>query len=151
MLLHNGYWTYLFIHPFQSIVLWSCRQVTGNGLLFLVNKCGKLESINVWGTRLPVDCFIGLLTISPALQIKPEGLVLNVGVASMLPVAWGANSRLPFFCSLYKLFVSCCIFIFIIKYIIWMKKLMVSTLACTVAQQLYSFVLLLPKYIKIEE
>lgn len=71
----------------KSIVLWSCRQVTGNGLLFLVNKCGRLESINVWGTRLPLDCFIGLLTISPALQIKPEGLLLNAGVASMLPVA----------------------------------------------------------------
>ncbi|KAJ0039917.1 hypothetical protein Pint_28015 [Pistacia integerrima] len=70
----------------KNIVLWSCRHVTENGLLFLVNKCQKLESINVWGTRIPVDCFIGLLTISPALQIKPEGLLLNVGNASMLPV-----------------------------------------------------------------
>ncbi|TXG59411.1 hypothetical protein EZV62_013984 [Acer yangbiense] len=70
----------------KSIILWSCRHVTENGLLFLVNKCRKLESINLWGTRVSVDCFIGLLTISPALQIKPEGVLLNVGVAAMLPV-----------------------------------------------------------------
>ncbi|KAH7566605.1 hypothetical protein ACOSP7_023172 [Xanthoceras sorbifolium] len=70
----------------KSIILWSCRHVTENGLLFLVNKCQKLESINVWGTRVPVDCFIGLLTISPALQIKPEAVLLNVGGAAMLPV-----------------------------------------------------------------
>ncbi|KAI9164842.1 hypothetical protein LWI28_003105 [Acer negundo] len=70
----------------KSINLWSCRHVTENGLLFLVNKCRKLKSINLWGTRVSVDCFIGLLTISPALQIKPEGVLLNVGVAAMLPV-----------------------------------------------------------------
>lgn len=61
----------------QTIVLWSCRHVTENGLLYLVNKCRKLESINVWGTRVPLDCFIGLLTISPALQIKPTGHLPN--------------------------------------------------------------------------
>lgn len=66
----------------QSIVLWSCRQVRETGLFLLVSKCRKLESINVWGTRVPLDCFIGLLTIRPALQIKPQGLPLNV----MLPV-----------------------------------------------------------------
>ncbi|KAH1072917.1 hypothetical protein J1N35_025245 [Gossypium stocksii] len=71
----------------KSIVLWSCRHVTESGLFVLVNKCRKLESINVWGTRVPLDCFIGLLTIRPALQIKPQGLPLNVGaVATMLPV-----------------------------------------------------------------
>ncbi|KAG8474727.1 hypothetical protein CXB51_031457 [Gossypium anomalum] len=71
----------------RSIVLWSCRHVTESGLFVLVNKCRKLESINVWGTRVPLDCFIGLLTIRPALQIKPQGLPLNVGaVATMLPV-----------------------------------------------------------------
>ncbi|KAK9286015.1 hypothetical protein L1049_025218 [Liquidambar formosana] len=63
----------------KTIVLWSCRHVTETGLLVLVNRCRKLESINVWGTRVTVDCFIGLLTISPALQIIPR--------ASMLPVA----------------------------------------------------------------
>ncbi|MBA0562544.1 hypothetical protein Goshw_014996 [Gossypium schwendimanii] len=71
----------------KSIVLWSCRHVTESGLFVLVNKCRKLGSINVWGTRVPLDCFIGLLTIRPALQIKPQGLPLNVGaVATMLPV-----------------------------------------------------------------
>ncbi|XP_044469444.1 F-box protein At5g67140 [Mangifera indica] len=70
----------------KNIVLWSCRHVTENGLLFLVNKCQKLESIDVRGTRVPVDCFIALLTISPALRIKPERLLLNVGHASMLPI-----------------------------------------------------------------
>ncbi|XP_031279965.1 F-box protein At5g67140 isoform X2 [Pistacia vera] len=63
--------------------------VTDESLYAIANSCPqlkKLESINVWGTRIPVDCFIGLLTISPALQIKPEGLLLNVGNASMLPV-----------------------------------------------------------------
>uniref|UniRef100_A0A2P2JGK6 Uncharacterized protein MANES_12G104500 n=1 Tax=Rhizophora mucronata TaxID=61149 RepID=A0A2P2JGK6_RHIMU len=71
----------------KSIVLWSCRHVTETGLLNLVSKCSRLESLNVWGTRVPVDCFIGLLTISPALQIKPQGALLNVGSASMWPVA----------------------------------------------------------------
>ncbi|KAK6152733.1 hypothetical protein DH2020_012372 [Rehmannia glutinosa] len=61
----------------KTLVLWGCRQVTENGLLFLVNKCRKLESINVWGMRVPLDCFIGLLTISPALQIQPKGVLLN--------------------------------------------------------------------------
>lgn len=70
----------------KSIVLWSCRHVTETGLLILVSKCRKLESINVWGTRVPLDCFIGLLTISPALKIKPRGLSLNLGNASMMPV-----------------------------------------------------------------
>ncbi|KAI0512422.1 hypothetical protein KFK09_013061 [Dendrobium nobile] len=56
----------------KSIVLWSCRHVTENGLFALVYKCRKLESINVWGMRVPVDCFISLLSISPALQIKPS-------------------------------------------------------------------------------
>ncbi|KAH0462823.1 hypothetical protein IEQ34_010398 [Dendrobium chrysotoxum] len=55
----------------KSIVLWSCRHVTESGLFALVYKCRKLESINVWGMRVPVDCFISLLSISPALQIKP--------------------------------------------------------------------------------
>lgn len=79
-----------YIHTslfFQSIVLWSCRHVTEIGLLNLVNKCHKLESINVWGTRIPVDCFIGLLAISPALQIKPPGVLLNIGSAAMWQVA----------------------------------------------------------------
>ncbi|KAL4369608.1 hypothetical protein GQ457_05G007240 [Hibiscus cannabinus] len=70
----------------KSIVLWSCRHVTESGLFILVSKCRKLESINVWGTRVPLDCFIGLLTIRPALQIKPQGLPLNVGTVAMLPV-----------------------------------------------------------------
>ncbi|XP_057948811.1 F-box protein At5g67140 [Malania oleifera] len=54
----------------QTIVLWSCRHITEIGLLELVNKCRKLESMVVWGTRVPVDCFIDLVTISPGLQIK---------------------------------------------------------------------------------
>ncbi|GLT50130.1 hypothetical protein SLA2020_236380 [Shorea laevis] len=71
----------------KSIFLWSCRHVTESGLLILVSKCHKLESINVWGIRVPLDCFISLLTISPALQIKPRGLPMNIGSTSMLPVA----------------------------------------------------------------
>ncbi|KAG7015628.1 F-box protein [Cucurbita argyrosperma subsp. argyrosperma] len=66
----------------KSIVLWSCRHVTESGLLILVSKCRKLESINVWGMRVPVDCFIGLVAISPSLQIKSRSLLLN----SMWPV-----------------------------------------------------------------
>lgn len=61
----------------KIIGLWSCRHVTEIGLLFLVNKCRKLQSIKVWGTRVPVDCFMGLLTISPALQIISTGLLPN--------------------------------------------------------------------------
>ncbi|XP_065875020.1 F-box protein At5g67140 [Euphorbia lathyris] len=71
----------------KSIGLWSCRHVTEIGLLNLVNKCRKLGSINAWGTRVSVDCFIGLLTISPALQIKHAGIQINIGTAAMLPVA----------------------------------------------------------------
>ncbi|KAL5556982.1 hypothetical protein UlMin_039218 [Ulmus minor] len=70
----------------KSIVLWSCRHVSENGLVILVNKCRRLEAINVWGTRVPVDCFIALLTISPALQIKSRGLLLDVGNASLQAV-----------------------------------------------------------------
>ncbi|GMH06412.1 hypothetical protein Nepgr_008252 [Nepenthes gracilis] len=70
----------------KTISLWSCRHVTESGLIFLVNKCPKLQSINVWGTRVSMDCFIGLLTISPALQIKPRGLLPNVEGFPMWPV-----------------------------------------------------------------
>lgn len=61
-------------------MLWGCRHVTENGLLALVNKCRKLESINAWGMRVTVDCFVGLLTISPALQIEPKGMLPNIAV-----------------------------------------------------------------------
>ncbi|CAL5371056.1 unnamed protein product [Camellia sinensis] len=70
----------------KTIVLWSCRHVTETGLSILVNKCRKLESINVWGTRVPAGCFIRLLTISPALKIKPQGQLLDVGRVSMWPI-----------------------------------------------------------------
>ncbi|KAL5987690.1 hypothetical protein ACLOJK_035440 [Asimina triloba] len=69
----------------DAIVLWSCRHVTEIGLIALVNKCCKLKSINAWGMRVPVDCFISLLAISPTLQIKP-GLRLNANFP-LLPVA----------------------------------------------------------------
>ncbi|CAH9060459.1 unnamed protein product [Cuscuta epithymum] len=71
-----------------SIVLWGCRHVTESGLLALVNKCGKLESINVWGMRISVECFIALLTISPALQIQPKGLLpTSIDSVSIWPIA----------------------------------------------------------------
>lgn len=69
----------------KTIVLWGCRHVTEHGLLALVNKCRELESINVWGMRVPVDCFIGLVAISPALQIVPKGMV-NVERVAVWPV-----------------------------------------------------------------
>ncbi|KAK9135929.1 hypothetical protein Syun_015259 [Stephania yunnanensis] len=62
----------------QAIVLWRCCHVTESGLVALVNNCRKLESINVFGMRVPVDCFIRLLAISPALQLKPAAVHLNV-------------------------------------------------------------------------
>ncbi|XP_073100681.1 F-box protein At5g67140 isoform X2 [Elaeis guineensis] len=68
-----------------TISLWSCRHVTESGLNMLVNKCRRLESINVWGMRVPVDCFISLLSISPALQIKPMSHHLSIG--NQLPVS----------------------------------------------------------------
>ncbi|KAL2249973.1 F-box protein At5g67140 [Sesamum indicum] len=61
----------------KSLVLWGCRQVTEDGLITVVNKCRKLESINVWGMRVPLNCFVALLTIKPALQIQPKGVVLH--------------------------------------------------------------------------
>ncbi|KAI4327433.1 hypothetical protein L6164_019895 [Bauhinia variegata] len=54
----------------QTIVLWRCHHVTESGLLALVDKCHKLKSMNVWGTRLPVDCVSNLRIMSAALQIK---------------------------------------------------------------------------------
>ncbi|KAL3526792.1 hypothetical protein ACH5RR_011448 [Cinchona calisaya] len=68
----------------KTIVLWGCRHVSEEGLLVLVNKCRKLGSINVWGLRVPLDCFVGLLTISPALQIQPKGM-LDIEKLSMWP------------------------------------------------------------------
>lgn len=70
----------------KSINLWCCRHVTESGLLVLVNKCHKLESINVWGMRVPLDRFIGLVNISPALHIQPEGLLPIVESVSTWPV-----------------------------------------------------------------
>ncbi|KAK6923054.1 F-box domain [Dillenia turbinata] len=70
----------------KTVVLWSCRHVTENGLLLLVHKCSKLESINLWGTRVPVNSILGLLTISPALQIKPVGGRPSVDRASLWPI-----------------------------------------------------------------
>ncbi|PIN25230.1 hypothetical protein CDL12_02036 [Handroanthus impetiginosus] len=70
----------------KTLVLWGCRQVTENGLVVLVNKCCKLESINVWGMRVPMDCFLALLTISPSLRIQPKEMLLNYDRIRMLPV-----------------------------------------------------------------
>ncbi|KAF9602186.1 hypothetical protein IFM89_025486 [Coptis chinensis] len=70
----------------KAIGLWSCRQVTESGLIALVNNCHKLESINVFGMRVAVDCFIGLLAISPALQIKAGRVHLNVRRIPLLPI-----------------------------------------------------------------
>ncbi|CAI9758815.1 unnamed protein product [Fraxinus pennsylvanica] len=61
----------------ETIVLWGCRRITENGLVALVKKCHKLESINVLGMRVPLDCFNRLLTINPALKIQPEGMLLD--------------------------------------------------------------------------
>ncbi|KAL5714116.1 hypothetical protein ACHQM5_016121 [Ranunculus cassubicifolius] len=70
----------------KTIGLWSCRQVTESGLVVLVHNCHKLESINVFGMRVPVDCFISLLAISPALQIKAGRVHLNVRRLPLLPM-----------------------------------------------------------------
>nr|GMC60109.1 F-box protein At5g67140 [Ipomoea batatas] len=68
----------------KTIGLWGCRHVTESGLIALVNKCRKLESINVQGMRVSVDCFIVLLTISPALQIEPKGLLPSIDRLSLV-------------------------------------------------------------------
>lgn len=62
---HDNIWNLYF----QTIVLWSCRHVTEQGLTMLVEKCPKLESINYQclgyvGMRVPVDCFVNLLAIN---------------------------------------------------------------------------------------
>lgn len=64
----------------KSIILWSCRHVTEAGLVALVNKCRKLECINVGGMRVPPESFVGLLSISPALQIRSFLQILNANV-----------------------------------------------------------------------
>ncbi|KAL6898090.1 hypothetical protein ACP4OV_006686 [Aristida adscensionis] len=64
----------------KSIILWSCRQVTEAGLVALVNKCRRLECINVGGMRVPQESFAGLLSISPALQIRSIPYILNARV-----------------------------------------------------------------------
>jgi len=68
-----------FFHV-QSIILWSCRHVTEAGLVALVNKCRRLECINVGGMRVPPESFVGLLSISPALRIRSIPQILNAGV-----------------------------------------------------------------------
>lgn len=70
----------------QSIVLWGCHHVTEKGLLALVSKCRELKSMNVWGMRVPLEGIIGLLTISPALQIQPKGMLLPEEVYHAWPV-----------------------------------------------------------------
>jgi hypothetical protein len=64
----------------QSIILWSCRHVTEAGLVALVNKCRRLECINVGGMRVPPESFVGLLSLSPALQIRSIPQILNARV-----------------------------------------------------------------------
>ncbi|RDY09685.1 F-box protein [Mucuna pruriens] len=48
----------------ETIVLWSCRHVTESGLFVLVDKCLNLKSMNVWGTRVHVDCLKNLASPS---------------------------------------------------------------------------------------
>jgi hypothetical protein len=64
----------------QSIILWSCRHVTEAGLVALVNKCRRLECINVGGMRVPPESFVGLLSLSPSLQIWSTPQILNARV-----------------------------------------------------------------------
>ncbi|KAF8698122.1 hypothetical protein HU200_035637 [Digitaria exilis] len=64
----------------KSIILWSCRHVTEAGLVALVNKCRRLECINVGGMRVPPESFVSLLSISPALQIRSIPQILTAGV-----------------------------------------------------------------------
>ncbi|ERN17954.1 hypothetical protein AMTR_s00046p00073790 [Amborella trichopoda] len=71
----------------KAIVLWSCRHITERGLTALVSNCRKLESINVWGLRVSLESYIGLLAISPALQIKPGDMHLNVRKLPLWAVA----------------------------------------------------------------
>ncbi|RLM55511.1 F-box protein [Panicum miliaceum] len=63
-----------------SIILWSCRHVTEAGLVVLVNKCRRLECINVGGMRVPPESFVGLLSISPALRIRSIPQTINAGL-----------------------------------------------------------------------
>ncbi|RYR20925.1 hypothetical protein Ahy_B03g066147 [Arachis hypogaea] len=41
-----------------------------SGLFALVDKYSKLKSMNIWGTRVPVDSLKNLLITSPTIQIK---------------------------------------------------------------------------------
>ena len=54
--------------------------MTEAGLVALVNKCRRLECINVGGMRVPPESFVGLLSISPALRIRSIPQILNAGV-----------------------------------------------------------------------
>ncbi|KAG6481370.1 hypothetical protein ZIOFF_057970 [Zingiber officinale] len=69
----------------KTIILWSCRHVTENGLKKLVDKCCKLKSINVWDMKVPVDCFLRLLAINPTLELKP--LTQHLGVGRIWPAS----------------------------------------------------------------
>ncbi|KAF8733094.1 hypothetical protein HU200_015459 [Digitaria exilis] len=50
------------------------------GLVALVNKCRRLECINVGGMRVPPESFVSLLSISPALQIRSIPQILTAGL-----------------------------------------------------------------------
>ncbi|XP_078431019.1 F-box/RNI-like superfamily protein isoform X2 [Wolffia australiana] len=72
----------------KAIVLWCCRHVTEEGVVKVVRECRELESVNVWGVRLPRNCIVALLAISPALQIKPVSLGITLHpTPPSLPVA----------------------------------------------------------------
>nr|CAB3469744.1 unnamed protein product [Digitaria exilis] len=68
------------LRDLDIIILWSCRHVTEAGLVALVNKCRRLECINVGGMRVPPESFVSLLSISPALQIRSIPQILTAGL-----------------------------------------------------------------------
>lgn len=71
----------------KSIILWSCRHVTEGGLVALVNKCRRLECINVGGMRVPPESLVGLLSISPALEIRSTARILNLNLNAGVQVS----------------------------------------------------------------
>lgn len=70
----------------QTIDLWSCRHITGDGLVALVKKCTKLEFLDVWGMRIPVEYFFRLLSDNPQIDIKPGVFYWNVERLALWPV-----------------------------------------------------------------
>ncbi|KAJ7212457.1 hypothetical protein O6H91_Y476400 [Diphasiastrum complanatum] len=54
----------------EVLNLWGCRHVTEQGLLYIVQGCCKLRTINIWGLTISSSCLMGLVKANPRIQLQ---------------------------------------------------------------------------------